>query len=439
MKPAHLILPSGETRGVVSIRSDASPLALVQQLHTAFDEFKATMDKRATDQDVLLKEKETRVNTALDEIQAALDKQNAELAQLKLGGGGEPGSRVTPEARAHMDAWSAYMRTGEGERGLDQLGIARGDVHSTIIQNVKAAGSAGAPDKGGFLAPIEWDRTITDARVDITPMRLYASQQTVSGQGFSKLFNLHGAGSGWVGETSARAETTSPDLRSYSYSFGEIYANPSATQQILDDAEIDFAQWLASEVETEFAAQEGVAFLTGNGVNRPRGLLTFDAATEAALAANLRHPLGPIAEVNSGHASQLTTDGLIDLQYDLPSNRSQGAQFFMNRKTMGTVRKLKDGDGNLIWAPTLAADQPSTLLGSPCRELDGMPDVGANAIPVFYGNMQMVYRIFDRVGIRILRDPYTAKPYVLFYTTKRVGGGLWNPEWGRYHRVAVNP
>ena len=152
----------------------------------------------------------------------------------------------------------------------------------------------------------------------------------------------------------------------------------------------------------------------------------------------MRHPLGPILEVNSGLAAALATDGLIDLQYDLPSDRSQGAGFYMNRKTMAVVRKLKDGDGNLIWAPTLAANQPSTLLGSPVMELSGMPDVAADAIPVFYGNMEMVYRIFDRLGIRILRDPYTAKPYVLFYTTKRVGGGLWNPEWGRYHRVAIN-
>lgn len=436
MKPAHLIHP-GETRGVVSIRSDASAIALVRELNTAFDEFRATMDKRTSDQDVLLQEKESRLNAALDEIQAALDKQNAELAQLKLGGG-EPGSPVSPEARAHQEAWATYMRTGEGERDLDRLGIARGGIQASIIQNVKAAGSVGVADKGGHLAPIEWDRTITDARVDIAPMRQYASQQNVSGQGFIKLFNLHGAGSGWVGETAARPETNSPDLKAYAYAFGELYANPSATQQILDDAEIDFAAWLAGEVETEFASQEGTAFLTGDGSNKPRGLLTFDAATEGALATNLQHPLGPIAEINSGVADALATDGLIDLQYDLPSNRSQGAAFFMNRKTMGAVRKLKDGDGNLIWAPTLAADQPSTLLGSPCRELDGMPDVAANAIPVFYGNMQMVYRIFDRTGIRILRDPYTNKPYVMFYTTKRVGGGLWNPEWGRYHRIAIN-
>lgn len=437
MKPVHLI-NSGEMRGVVAIRSDASALALVQSLNTAFDEFRETMNKRTSDQDVLLQEKEERLQTAMSDIQAALDAQQADLEQLKLGGGGEPGSLASEEVRAHNTAWETYMRTGEGERTLDQLGIAAGGLQASITQNVKAAGSVGTDDKGGYLAPVEWDRTITDARVDITPMRNYASQQNVTGQGFIKLFNLHGTGSGWVGETDARPGTETPTLKAYAYSFGEVYAMPSATQGILDDAEIDFAKWLAGEVETEFAAKEGEAFLSGDGTNKPRGILTYDAATEGALAASARHPLGPVSEVNSGLAAALATDGLIDLQYDLPSNRSQGAAFYMNRKTMGAVRKLKDGDGNLIWAPTLAANQPSTLLGSPCLELDGMPDIAANAIPVIYGNMQMLYRIFDRVGIRVLRDPFTSKPHVLFYTTKRVGGGLWNPEWGRYHRVAVN-
>ena len=396
------------------------------------------MTQREKDNDVLLAEKESRLQAAMSEIQSALDAQSADLDQLRMGARGEPGSQATPEAHAHMQAWETYMRTGDGERQLDQLGLARGDVQSTLINRINAAGSVGAGDKGGLLAPVEWDRTITDSRVDISPMRRYASQQSVTGQGFIKLFNMHGAGSGWVGETAARPETNSPDLKAYAYSFGEIYAMPSATQQILDDSEIDFAAWLTGEVETEFATQEGTAFLTGDGTNKPRGLLTYNATTEAALAANLRHPLGPIKEVNSGLADTVATDGLIDLQYDLPSDRSQGAGYYMNRKTMAVIRKLKDGDGNLIWAPTLAADQPSTLLGSPVFELSGMPDVAANAVPIFFGNMQMVYRIFDRVGIRILRDPYTAKPYVLFYTTKRVGGGLWNPEWGRYHRIAVN-
>ena len=436
MKPVHLI-NTGETRGVVTVRSDASALALVQSLNTAVDEFRATIEQRVNDHDVLLEQKEERLNTAISDIQAAIDAQNAELEQLKLGGTGEPGSLASEEVRAHNAAWETYMRTGEGERTLDQLGIAAGGLQASITQNVKAAGSVGTDDKGGFLAPVEWDRTITDARVDITPMRMFASQQNVTGQGFIKLFNLRGTGSGWVGETDARPQTTTPDLKAYAYSFGELYAMPSATQQIQDDAEIDFAKWLAGEVETEFAAKEGEAFLSGDGVNKPRGILTYDAATEGALAASAQHPLGPISEVNSGAAAALTTDGLLDLQYDLPSNRSQGAEFFMNRKTMGTIRKFKDANDNYIWQPSYASGQPSTLLGSACRELDGMPDIAANAIPVIYGNMPMLYRIFDRVGVRVLRDPYTAKPYVLFYTTKRVGGGLWNPEWGRYHRVAA--
>jgi len=246
MKPAHL--HTGEIRGIVSVRSDTSALALVQSLNQAFDEFRATMTQRTSDQDVLLQEKEDRLQAAMSDIQAAIDAQNTDIEQLRLGTRGEPGSQVSAEVQAHQQAWAAYMRTGDGERQLDQLGLARGDLQATMINRVNAAGSVGTADKGGHLAPIEWDRTITDARVDITPMRRFASQQNVTGQGFIKLFNLHGAGSGWVGEETARGETTSPDLKAYAYSFGEIYANPSATQQLLDDAEIDFAAWLSGEV-----------------------------------------------------------------------------------------------------------------------------------------------------------------------------------------------
>lgn len=438
MKPVHLI-NSGELRGVVSMpRSDASAAAMIAQLNSAFDEFKANLEARQSNNDVLLQQKEERLQNEMSDLQAAIDALTARQDQLALGGGApEPGSQLSAEARAHHDAWNTFMRTGEGERELDRLGLARGGQQAALIQQVRAAGSVGADDKGGYVAPIEWDRTITDARIDITPMRRFASQQNVTGQGFIKLFNKRGTASGWVGETDARPQTGSPDLAAYAYSFGEIYAMPSATQGLLDDAEIDFAAWLGGEVDTEFAYQEGVAFISGNGVNKPRGLLTFDSATEGALAANLRHPLGPITEVKSGHATELTVNGLISLVYDLPSDRSQGAAFYANRKSMALVRKLVDGDGNLIWAPSLAVGQPSTLLGQPVNELSGMPDVAAGTIPMFYGNMAMTYRIFDRKGVRILRDPFTAKPYVLFYTTKRVGGGLWNPEWGRYHRVAA--
>ncbi|MBN9047649.1 MAG: phage major capsid protein, partial [Rhizobiales bacterium] len=194
----------------------------------------------------------------------------------------------------------------------------------------------------------------------------------------------------------------------------------------------------AGEVDLEFGQQEGVAFLNGDGVNKPKGILRFDAATETALPAAERHPLGPVLEVNSGAAAGLTPDGLIDLIYDLPSERiTPTSAFYANRKTHAAIRKMKDGQDNYLWQPPFQAGEPAQVLGYAARDLSGMPDIAANTIPVIFGDMAMGYRIFDRIGVQVLRDPYTKKPYVLFYTRKRVGGGLWNPEFLRYQRVAA--
>jgi HK97 family phage major capsid protein len=178
-----------------------------------------------------------------------------------------------------------------------------------------------------------------------------------------------------------------------------------------------------------------VAFVSGDGVNKPKGLLKYTATDEGGLDAALRHPLGPVEEVPTGAAADLTREGLINLIYDLPEDRSQGAALYANRKTHAIIRQMEDGDGRLLWQPSFAAGEPATILGQPIRELSGLPDVAAGTIPIVYGNMAEGYRIFDRVGMTMLRDPYTNKPYVMFYIRKRVGGGLWNPEWLRYHVV----
>lgn len=421
-------------RGRVALMAEGSPVALIQQLQTAFSDFREANEQRLTNRDTLLDEKINRLDDFMSTAQAALDAITVDLDALRINGPeGETTPRMSPEARAHADAFERYFRTGNGESELTNLAIAAGGP----LSRIQAALSVGSADDGGHLAPIEWDRGITPERVEISPMRQYAGQQTVTGQGFSHLYDIRGTASGWVGETAARTETNSPQLKSYAFAFGELYANPAATQRILEDSEIDVAAWLESSIATEFARQEGVAFVSGDGVNKPRGVLTYDATTEGALAANLQHPLGPVAEVNSGNANTLTTNGIVDLQTRHPADRSGGAAFYANRLTIGVIRKFKDADENYIWQPSYQVGQPATLLGSPCRELSGMPNTAANAIPLIYGNLMMAYRIFDRRGIVVLRDPYTNKPYVMFYTTKRVGGGIWDPSWLRYQRIAA--
>lgn len=168
-------------------------------------------------------------------------------------------------------------------------------------------------------------------------------------------------------------------------------------------------------------------------MNKPFGILTYvEGAANAA-----KHPFGAIKAVNSGAAAAITSDGLIDLIYDLPSAFTANATFAMNRKTQGTVRKLKDGQGNYLWQPSLVAGQPATLGGFPLQDVAAIPDVAANATAVLFGDFKQTYTVYDRVGVRVLRDPFTNKPYVQFYTTKRVGGGVHNPEPMRALKIAA--
>lgn len=166
--------------------------------------------------------------------------------------------------------------------------------------------------------------------------------------------------------------------------------------------------------------------------------MQFTQAAEGALDVELRHPLGAVTEVNSGDVAKLTADGLIDLVYDVPDERvSNESSFYANKKTHAEIRKMRDGDGNFLWQPPFQAGQPASILGSGARTLSGMPDIAANSMPVLYGDLKRGYRIFDRKGIVVKRNPYINPGYVHFYTTKRVGGGLWNPEWLRYHKIAA--
>jgi len=382
--------------------------ALADELGTAFEAFKAEHIKQLEEvkkgsHDALQALKVDRINADIGKLQAAMDELNAKQAAAALGAG----DRVRD--REYVSAFSAHMKRGD----------------------VQAALNKGAADEGGYLAPVEWDRSITDKLVLVSPMRQIASVQTISTAGFSKLFNLKGTTSGWVGETAARSETNTAEFASVSYVPGEIYANPAATQQMLDDAEVNLEAWLAGEVQQEFANQEGTAFVSGDGSNKPRGFLTYVDGES-----NL-HPYGAIEEVASGAAEAITSDGIVDLIHALPSAYTANARFVMNRSTMAAMRKLTDGQQNYLWQPSFQAGQPATLAGYPVTEMPDMPDVAADAFPIAFGDFRQAYLIVDRVGVRVLRDPYSNKPFVSFYTTKRVGGGLLNPETVKLMVVAA--
>jgi len=403
-------------RGIQSVSAEVSQTeikALVEGIQKSFHDFKAEHTKQLEDakkgtQDALQALVVERINAEVGAMQKALDDVNIKIAASQMGDSVSGRKAKDPE---YTKAFLQHMKRGE----------------------VQAALNKGTAADGGFTAPTEWDRTIEDRLKIVSPMRSICAIQNISGNGFSKLFNNRAATSGWVGEAAARPETNTPQFASLTYTTGELYANPAATQQMLDDSEVNLEAWLAGEVDVEFAQQEGTAFLSGNGTNRPTGILNY--ITGGANAAT--HPWGAILATNSGAAAALTSDGIVNLVYSLPSEYTQNARFVMNRATHGAVRKLKDGQNNYLWQPSYQAGAPATLLGYAITEMAGMPDVAASAKPILFGDFQRGYLIIDRVGVRVMRDPFTNKPYVHFYTTKRVGGGLLNPDVIKAQNVSV--
>lgn len=382
---------------------------LIEALGRTFEEFKAENDKRLKEiekgrTDVVLAEKVEKINADISQI-AAMKRQieavESAVARANFGGGG---CGQTVEAKNRMKAFSYLMR-----RGADAI---------KEVEIQAAASTLSDPD-GGFTVPEEVDAAIDRVAGTIQAMRRLATVRSISTDTYKKLVSQGGATSGWVAEKESRTETSTPTLAEIAINTKELYAMPYATQQLLDDSRVDIGAWLADEVSVEFNEEEGAAFISGNGVGEPKGIDAY------AKVANGSYSWGKIGFITSGHAPLLNNpDKLIDLQHALKPVYRNGAAFLMADSTMQVIRKFKDNDGNYLWRPGLLQDAPDTLLGKPVEYDDNVSAIGANAFSVWYGNFKRAYLIVDRLGTRVLRDPYTAKPYVAFYTTKRVGGGI---------------
>jgi len=369
----------------------------------AFEEYKETnegrldeLEKRSS-ADVLTNEKMQRIDKVLDQF--AVKQQ-----RLPLGGVAQRSSAASLQ---HKSAFDAYVRGGEA----GQLKALEGK-----------ALSVGSDPDGGYLVPDETETTINRVLKDISPIRAIAGVRQVSASVYKRPFAISGLDTGWVGETAARAQTATPTLSELSFPTMELYAMPAATASLLDDSAVNIDEWLAEEVRIAFAEQEGTAFITGDGVNKPKGFLTYPTIANASW---LWGNIGTIATgVSGAFPASAAGDVLIDLAYAVKASYRANAQFVMNRSTQAQVRKLKDGDGTYLWQPSPEPGQAPTLMGFPVTEAEDMPDIGADSLSIAFGDFRRGYLIVDRVGIRVLRDPYSAKPYVLFYTTKRVGGGV---------------
>ena len=375
----------------------------------AFEAFKETNDdrlsqlERRSSADPVTTDKLTRIDRALDETKRIVDDLALKAVRPHLGG---PIARAGTNLR-HKAAFDAYVRKGD----------------ATSLRDLEAkALSVGTDADGGYLVPDELERSVNRGVRNVSPIRAIAGIRQVSSSVYKKPFSITGAEAGWIAEAAARPETDSPTLAELSFPTMELYAMPAATSALLDDAAVNIEEWIAEEVRDSFAQQEGTAFVTGNGTAKPKGFLDYTKVAQGSWS------WGNIGFILSGADGAFPGtdpgDKLIDLVYAVKSGYRANGTFVFNRATQAVIRKMKDGEGNYLWQPAAKAGDASTLMGFPVAESEDMPNIAADSYAIAFGDFRRGYLIVDRVGIRILRDPYSAKPYVLFYTTKRVGGGV---------------
>jgi HK97 family phage major capsid protein len=335
------------------------------------------------------------------------------------------------EARINRSALSGLG--GTSEHGLSEARKALGSFAKTGALDARAAMSVGTDPDGGYVVAPELDTRIQQLQRNLSPIRRIARIVQTKASEYQLPVNLGGTASGWVSETTARPETAAPKLGLLSFPAGEVYAMPAITQKLLDDAPQDIGKFLEQEIAKEFDKQEGAAFLTGDGLSKPSGLLAAPTATTD----DATRPFGTFQTVVSGNASTITADGLIDFVYRLKVGYRAGATWLMNSLTAAAISKLKDSTGAYIWRQSYEAGQPSMLLGFPVEIDENMPDIAAGTLPIAFGDFQAGYLISDRLGIRVLRDPYSNKPYVMFYATKRVGGGPLDTNALKFLRISA--
>ena len=381
--------------------------AAMHEMMAAFEAFKAANDARLSEiekkrADPLLEEKVARIDLGLQAAQARLDRSAQDARRPALGEGG----LIVPDER--KQAWTGYLKTGSA---------------SALILEAKGL-SEGTPSAGGYIAPPETERLVERRLAMASPMRDMATVRTIGAGVYRKPVSTAGVEAGWAAETASRPETDPAVLDLLEFPAADLYASPAATQALLDDAFVNIDEWLAEEVQDAFASQETAAFVSGDGSAKPKGFLAYDTVADAS------HVWGKLGYVATGAAGAFPdedqVDVLIDLIYAPKAQYRANARFVMNRRTAGAIRKFKDADGNYVWAPATQPGAQSSLLGYPVVEIETMPDIGANHFAIAFGDFAKGYLIVDRAGLRVLRDPYSAKPYVLFYTTKRVGGGVQN-------------
>lgn len=436
-EPSHLA--AGLAAAPLLVGDTTEIKTLIDGLAKDWAEYKATNEQQITElkkgrSDPLLEEKLIKLSDRLDTLSAEKDELEKNLARPPAGPADESETKTvrefnlarkaaalgagkpTPadvsaeEVRAYKAAFLAWFRKGE-DFELDRKAL-----------------SVGVDTEGGFLVPADMTGRIVTKLYDLSPIRQIASVQPISSDALEGIEDIDEAAAGWVGEKTSRTETDTPDVGKWRIPAEEMYAMPKATQRILDDAGVDVEAWLSAKVADKLARTEAAAFVAGNGVVKPRGFTTYTTAATADASRAWGQMQHVATGQNGAFASSTPADILFDVEMAMKPGYRAGARWVTRRSVLTLIRKFKDQQNQYLWQPGLQAGQPSSLIGYPVTEAEDMPALATGSLSLAFGNFQVGYQIVDRLGIRVLRDPYTAKPFVLFYTTKRTGGAVVNYE-----------
>ncbi len=385
----------------------------VDKICTDFEEFKK-VNKEAIEQaatkgyvDPLLSEMREKLNEAISVAEDA--KAAAEKAEAQ-----SKARRVVEQAVDGMSLDSRKKHTALFKYLKGQTLTA--EESNDLALHSKAMGTFEGPD-GGYAVVPEFDKAIIQVVRETSPIRPYAEVISVGSDRIEEPYEGDDFTSGWIGEEADRPETDTGTLKMIAWDVFEQYAMPAVTQKLLDDAYFDVEGYITNKLANLFARTENTAFVSGTGVNKPRGFLTYAAGTG----------FNQIEQVVSGTSATVTYNGLIDLIFSMKDPYLPGCIFMMKRSIVKEIRKLVDGDGRTLWTPPFAGT-PASMMEFPVVRADDMPAAGSGSLSIAFGNFREAYRIVDRMGTRILRDPYTKKGYIRIYTTKRVGGGVKNFE-----------
>ncbi len=401
------------------------------------DEAIADLSKKVNSGDVVLKEHVDRINAAIDDVQKKLQDEILEVKRAAIFAGNGNGEKpLPPELVEYRKCLDKYLRKG-GERTEEELRA----LEAKAIE-AKALATTSEAD-GGFTVIPQIEQTMIELALLVSPVRSVAQVMTIGTGSLKVPINKRGTAAGWVGETDPRAQTATSQLAELEFVPGELYAMPAATQQMLDDSYLNVEQWIANEAALKFAQVEGQGFINGDGVKKPKGFLAYNIVADASWS------WGNVGYIASGASAGFVSpaagppivqgaDVFFDLIASLKYQYRPNARFAANRRVVAQMRKLKTLYADYLWVPGLQNGQADSFAGYPLVEMEDLPDIAAGSYSIVFGDFRQFYRIVDRIGVRTLRDPYTVKPYVLFYMTKRVGGGIQNFEAAKFLKFSVS-